>query len=182
MRFLIFLCLLPIHLWASVPNSINGLSIEEDINKEIHFKDAEMATIVVFLSATCPCSDSHIPYLKKLKAEFPKFNYIGIHSNMDEDEKETKNYFNKVNLPFEVIQDTDVKLADSFGANKTPHAFIISKENKILYEGGVTSSAKAHEASHFHLRDALTDLTAGRKIKTKEVRTLGCMISREKES
>ena len=100
---------------------------------------------------------------------------------MDENEKTTQAYFKSVNLPFAVIEDSEAKLADTFKAFKTPHAFILSKENQILYEGGVTSSAKAHQASHFHLRDALLDLTSGKEIKVKEVRTLGCMISREKE-
>ncbi len=149
---------------------------------ELNLAQTETATVVVFLSATCPCSDSHIPYLKKLKAEFPQIAFVGIHSNMDEDAKTTENYFKTVNLPFTVIQDDKAKLADTFKAYKTPHAFIISKDQKILYEGGVTSSAKAHEASHFYLRDALQDLTHGKEIKVKEVRTLGCMISREENT
>ncbi len=167
---------------ASVPVEIKGTTTPDKKVKEIIFNESEMATVVVFLSAACPCSDSHIPYLKKLQNEFPKINFVAIHSNMDEDEASTEKYFRSVNLPFEVIQDDQAKLADTFKAFKTPHAFIISKDRKILYEGGVTSSAKAHQASHFHLRDALVDLTSGREIKVKEVRTLGCMISREKDS
>ena len=167
--------------FASVPSVITGTGVVDELYKQIVFKRAEVATVVVFLSATCPCSDSHIPYLKKLKEEFPKINYLAIHSNVDEDEKTTAKYFKSVALPFDVIQDDGAKLADEFKAYKTPHAFIISKEGKILYEGGVTSSAKAHEASHFHLRDALLDLTQGRDIRVKEVRTLGCAINREKD-
>jgi thiol-disulfide isomerase/thioredoxin len=167
---------------ASLPLVIKGLNAIDHSPIEFSLSGKTQPTVVVFLSAACPCSDSHIPFLKKLKNEFPQINFLAIHSNMDENEKTTETYFKKVNLPFLVVQDSDAKLADTFKAFKTPHAFILSKENQILYEGGVTSSAKAHEASHFHLREALLDLTSGREIKVKEVRTLGCMISREKES
>jgi hypothetical protein len=169
-------------LIAGIPKDINGLSPIDKQPRKILLNGNETATVVVFLSASCPCSDSHIPYLKKIKLEFPQITFIAIHSNMDEDEKTTEAYFKAVNLPFDVIQDVEARLADQFQAYKTPHAFIISKEGKVLYEGGVTSSAKAHQASHFYLRDALTDLTSGRPIKTKEVRTLGCMIAREKDA
>jgi hypothetical protein len=166
---------------ASVPQVIKGMNAIDRTPIEYKLGEKVNPTVVVFLSATCPCSDSHIPYLKKLTSEFPQINFLAIHSNMDENEKTTQAYFKSVNLPFAVIEDSEAKLADTFKAFKTPHAFILSKENQILYEGGVTSSAKAHQASHFHLRDALLDLTSGKEIKVKEVRTLGCMISREKE-
>lgn len=184
MKLLTLCCtlILSFSSWANVPLIAKGALTTDGTQKTIIFQTAEIATVVVFLSATCPCSDSHIPYLKKLKEEFPKINFLAIHSNVDEDQKVTEDYFKKVNLPFDVIQDDNAKLADAFKAYKTPHAFIISNKNKVLYEGGVTSSAKAHTASHFHLRDALEDLTEGREIKVKEVRTLGCAISREKDS
>ncbi len=168
-------------LLADVPLMVKGNSTTDQSPKEITFQKAEIATVVVFLSAMCPCSDSHIPYLKKLKEEFPKVTFVAIHSNVNEDAKTTEAYFKKVNLPFDVIQDNEAKIADAFKANKTPHSYIISKENKILYEGGVTSSAKAHQASEFFLQQALLDLTQGREIKQKETRTLGCVISREKD-
>ena len=60
------------------------------------------------------------------------------------------------------------------------NAFIISKESKLLYAGGVTNSATATKANKFYLKDALTDLMEGREIKVKESSTLGCAITRRK--
>ena len=115
---------------AGIPTDINGLSPIDKLPRKVLLNDNETATVVVFLSAACPCSDSHVPYLKKLKLEFPQITFIAIHSNMDEDEKTTEAYFKAVNLPFDVIQDVEARLADQFQAFKTPHAFIISKQGK----------------------------------------------------
>jgi AhpC/TSA family len=143
------------------------------------FSDAEVATVVVFLSSSCPCSNSHIPHLKALKTEFPKITFVGVHSNRDESDQDGENYFKTAALPFTVIRDPEAAIADDFRAFKTPHAFIVSKTGKILFAGGVSSSAIVEQAQTFYLKEALTDLTAGREIKSPRTRTIGCAIARE---
>jgi glutathione peroxidase-family protein len=51
--------------------------------------------VVVFLSAKCPCSQSHEEKLKKLSAEYKSagFQFVAIHSNANEDERISKEHF-----------------------------------------------------------------------------------------
>lgn len=135
-------------------------------------------TVVVFLSAVCPCSNSHVEELKSLSQEFPQFSFVAIHSNTDEDQKTTQEYFKKVAITFPVIQDRDAKIADEFKALKTPHAFVVSRDGKLLYQGGVSSSRDIAKADRKFLREALSDLKEHRSVQTPEGRTLGCTISR----
>ena len=134
--------------------------------------------MIVFLSAKCPCSNSHIEEIKNLSKEYPKYQFIGIHSNADENFPESQSYFKSLDLPFPVIEDEHSKLAVEFKALKTPHAFLISKTGETLYKGGVSSSRDFSASDRKYLREALIDSKAGKKVSTPEGRTLGCVIER----
>jgi peroxiredoxin len=138
-------------------------------------------SVLIFLSARCPCSNSHITLLKKLSEKYTQFNFIAIHSNTDETIEESQKYFSKINLNFQIIQDNKTQIADALKAFKTPHVYILSTEGLILYQGGMTDSSNADNAKHHYLADALEDLQNNRDVRLKESRTLGCVISREKE-
>lgn len=163
---------------VALPNHISGQSVIDD--RQVHVREStQKGLVVVFLSAVCPCSNSHLVELKSLKKDFPNFTFIGIHSNTDEDKNLTSSYFKAANLPFPVVQDSGAKLADEFKALKTPHAFVVLTDGKAAYQGGVSSSRHFDDkTARKYLREALQDLSAGREVKTPEGRTLGCAISR----
>jgi hypothetical protein len=138
----------------------------------------KLGTVVVFMSAKCPCSNSHVGVIKKLAAEFKDFNFVAVHSNSDESIEQAKNYFTAASLPFPVIEDRGDKLADEYRALKTPHAFLIAANGKTLFKGGVTNSHEGESAEKNYLREALADVQVGRPVKEAEARTLGCAISR----
>lgn len=135
-------------------------------------------TVILFMSAVCPCSNSHVGIVKKLASQFTDFAFVAIHSNTDETLPVSQSYFKTTGLPFPIIEDEKTRLADEYKAFKTPHAFVISPDGKILYKGGVTSSTNGESADKQFLKDALEDLNAGRAVKVAEGRSLGCTISR----
>ena len=146
--------------------------------KKIDVAPGTKGTVLVFLSARCPCSNSHIALLKSLAKDYKDFSFVAVHSNADEPSDEAKTYFKGSELPFPVIQDEGTKIADGYKALKTPHAFLLSPDGKILYKGGVTNSNRADRADVQFLRDALADVEAGQPVKVAEGRALGCNISR----
>jgi hypothetical protein len=133
------------------------------------------------LSAKCPCSNSHVPELKKLAEKYSDFKFIAINSNMGEPLEFAQKYFSLVQLPFPVIRDRKTQAADDFKAYKTPHVFLVSPNGEILYQGGVTSSANAAVADKHFLEEAMEDVQLGKKVRVAENRTLGCVIKREGE-
>lgn len=133
--------------------------------------------VVVFLSSTCPCSNSHIEELKSLQTLYPKVVFTGIHSNADETLAQGKLYFNSLKLPFSVYRDSEQKMANNMEAFKTPHVFVIQDGN-ILYNGGVSNSHTLSKADKKLLRDALNDISMGLEVKVKQSRSLGCSIAR----
>lgn len=86
--------------------------------------------VVVFLSVTCPCLNSHIPELISLAEAYPDFAFVAVNSNSNETLAPAQDYFKAAKLSFPVIQDQDSKLANQFKALKTPHAFVLKKKNQ----------------------------------------------------
>jgi thiol-disulfide isomerase/thioredoxin len=146
-----------------------------------HFADKK-ALVVVFMSARCPCSNSHFPVLAKLADKYKDIRFLAVHANADEPVKEAQSYFKLVSLPFPVLEDEHAKVADQFKALKTPHVFVLSPDGKILYQGGVTNSSMAEQSDRNYLNEALEDILKGQKVRTAEGRTLGCVIAREGEN
>ena len=136
-------------------------------------------TVLVFLSSSCPCSNAHIEHLKELSQKFSEIKFVGIHSNVDETRKDSKEYFTLQNLPFPVLRDENSLWANRLKAYRTPHAFLVSPAGAVIYQGGVTSSAEAKKAEHFYLQETLERLVAGKKIATTKTRVIGCAIARQ---
>lgn len=135
-------------------------------------------TVVVFLSSKCPCSLSHEKHLGELKEKFADVQFIGIHSNSNESVEDSAKHFKESPISFPVLQDQKSKWADEWKALKTPHAFLIDADGKIVYKGGVSSSPVFANATQFYLSDALTALKDHKPIPIAEGRTLGCFIER----
>lgn len=164
--------------------SVTGFDFVTGKENTVELKDKK-ALVVIFVSALCPCSNSHISHLKKMAAADPEFQFVGIHANSDEARTDAVTYFSKVQLPFPVIEDTSAKYADEFRALKTPHAFVVLPSGELAYQGGVTSSADCEAADEEELKlflnEALEDLKVGHAVRTPKARALGCMISRGKK-
>jgi peroxiredoxin len=166
--------------WAASDSShsqIGGENVIDGAKIGIAPEQAQ-ATVVVFLSATCPCSNSHMKELTALAKEMPKVQFVGVHSNVNETAEQSKRYFKAVNLPFPVVQDEKLRLADEYGALKTPHAFVLNAQGQIVYRGGVSSSHDFDKAERRFLREALDDIQHGRPVRAPQGRALGCAISR----
>lgn len=180
---LILLLLLPcLHLpaWARVM-SVNGPDVLTASPKTVNFTTAPKATVIVFLSAKCPCSASHEELLRGYAQKHPDFQFVGIHSNADETTEEARKHFDEVQLPFPVLSDMKSHWANHWGALKTPHVFVINKTGDTVYQGGVTDSHVGPSAKKHFLEDVLEDLASNRPSRHKEGRALGCYIARAEE-
>lgn len=134
--------------------------------------------VVVFLSAKCPCSQSHENSIEKLANEFKEFSFVGVHSNSDEAKDLAALHFKEAGFSFPIIEDSQSIIANEYGALKTPHAFIVGPKGECWYNGGVDETREASRAKKFYLKQALLDLKSGREPKEKTTRTLGCAIKR----
>lgn len=183
MKFIVILSLLLLFPFtgqtADTFSEIHGTDVVTQKKWVFQFPSMTKATVLIFVSAKCPCSASHESLLKDLHAQFKDVTFIGIHSNTDETPTETSPHFKETNFPFPVLQDEKSFLANKLGALKTPHAFVLNQKGDVLYRGGVTDSHVGPSAQKQFLKEVLEDIEAGKTPRHKEGRALGCYIQRE---
>ncbi len=142
----------------------NGRSVHWPVDK---------ASVVVFLSAQCPCSISHEPVLADLAQRYPQFPFVGVVSNAAFGAE--KHY---ALMPFPVISEKAHAWADGFSALNTPHAFLVDAQGNVLFQGGVDDSRDAQRAEQGYLAQALAEVAQGKPVSVKAARPLGCAIRR----
>lgn len=158
-----------------MPTQLNAYDFNS--NKNIQLDLNNETNVIVFLSAKCPCSNSHIEHLKYLKKQYPKVQFIAVHSNADEELELAKQYFAKSQLNFPALQDNKAQIANQLKAFKTPHAYVFHNK-QLKYIGGVSNSNSLEKATTKYLEEVLFDITNNKTLRWTETRTLGCFISR----
>ncbi len=162
------------------PEAFSGIDLVSGQNQSIPLQNGQKATVVVFLSARCPCSGSHEPVLNLLAHQFAKkgFSFVGVHSNADEARPLSEKHFQASGLIFPVLQDDQAALANRLGAFKTPHVFVFAPDGRVLFQGGVDETHNGAVAQKPYLREALLAIDQGREPPHTETRAIGCVIKR----
>lgn len=147
-------------------------------DQAMHVKPGPLGTVVIFMSAKCPCSNSHAQIIQKQSELHKNFAFVIVHSNADESLEMVRTYFKSSGVTIPVIEDQGFELANRFKAIKTPHAFVLTPSGETVFKGGVTDSTEGPTAKTNYLDLALKDIEAGRAVKVSQARALGCSISR----
>lgn len=81
------------------------------------------------------------------------------------------------NYSFYYALDEQSKIAEAFGASRTPHIYLFNSDMKLVYRGAIDDNARsAAEVEKPYLRNAIQELAAGEEITIKTSKSLGCAI------
>ena len=184
---------------------ITGVGVTEEksekvaldtIVKDFTLKDADGAshtlyqlseekpvTVVLFLATQCPIATDYAERIVDLVETYgeksgKKVQFIGINSNKQETIKEIAEYSKKYGFEFPVLKDLENKIANYFGARRTPEVFLLDAKRVLRYAGAIDNSPK--EPTKHYLKDALDLVITGKDIpeKSKKTRAVGCTIKR----
>jgi len=82
--------------------------------------------------------------------------------------------------PSGVVLDPDGKIGKAYGAQTTPHLFIVDPAGQLVYKGGIDSIPSASKAdivkADNYVKLAFADLAAGRKLAHASTKPYGCSI------
>jgi peroxiredoxin len=82
--------------------------------------------------------------------------------------------------PTAVILDTDGKIGKMYGAQTTPHMFVINPEGVVIYQGAIDSTASADIAdiatSTNYVRTALDEAMSGKPVSHSTTKSYGCAV------
>ncbi len=142
------------------------------------------AIVVVFLGVECPIAKLIGPRLAELAARYEDKGvaFIGIDSNSQDSLADVAHYAHEHKILFPILKDPGNVVADLFGAERTPDAFVLDADRTIRYRGMVDDQygvgvARA-AATHNYLTDALDALLAGKEVSHAATSPVGCFIGR----
>lgn len=146
----------------------------------------ENGLLVIFSCNTCPWVDrweDRYPVVSELASD-NEIGMIALNSNEDYRERgdsmeDMIKRAEKADYDFPYALDEDHKIADAFGASKTPHVFLFNSDMKLVYVGAIDDNARSAEGvEEFYLKNAIEQLTSGEEITKAKTRSLGCTIKR----
>ncbi len=146
-------------------------------------KDAK-AVAVVFLGTECPVNNQYLPELARLHKLYADKGVVlvGINSNTHDSPTRVLAHVKANKLPFPVLKDPANVVADDFGARRTPEAFVLSPEGKVLYQGRIDDQIgigfRRKEAGRRDLATALDEVLAGKAVSVAKTDAPGCLIAR----
>jgi len=118
--------------------------------------------------------------MEKLAADYKSkgISVIGVNANSSEDAGAVKAHATEKGLTFTILKDPGNKLADKLGATRTPEAYFLDGNNKLLYHGRIDNSQNPAAIESSDLRTALDAALAGKPIEKTEAKAFGCTIKR----
>lgn len=137
-------------------------------------------TVILFVATKCPVSNNYNERMQKLAQDYKAkgINVIGINSNNTESAAEIKSHAAERGLTFPILKDEANKIADRWGATRTPEAYVLDANMKLVYHGRIDNSQKIEGITSNDLRDALDELAAGKAITKTGGAAFGCTIKR----
>lgn len=148
-------------------------------------------TLVVF---TC----NHCPWAKMWQSRVAEIGNAALAAGLgavainandpaaypEDDFPEMKKRAKELKMKFPYVVDATSDVARSFGATRTPEAFVFDASGKLVYHGTVDDSPKdAAAVKSDWLRDAVNAVSEGKVVAEPETKSMGCSIKyREKKA
>jgi peroxiredoxin len=150
----------------------------------LHDFDKDPVLVVFFTCNHCPYVIGSDEVTRETAEKFmPKgVRFVGINSNSpntypeDSFDRMVKRMREK-KFPWLYLYDRLQDVARLYGALRTPHFFVFDKKRKLVYTGrGVDSPRDTSKMKVNDLDNALTDLLAGKPIRTPLTNPIGCNV------
>lgn len=143
--------------------------------------------LVVFISNSCTYVTQNQSRITAVAA-FIKDKNIGIllvNSNEGDREKAEsfeamKAYATEQDYTFNYVIDEGHKLADAFGASRTPECFLFDSGSRLVYHGAIDDAPANIEAvKRPHLMVAIEEMITGKIVTVNKSRIIGCGIKKQ---
>lgn len=155
--------------------------------KEVSLNTSKTAKglLVIFSCNTCPYVKLSESRIKELSDDCLKQGVGCIIINSNEAQRTEEDSFDAMvkyataqKLVCSYVVDANSKLADAFGATRTPQCFLFNAKG-LIYKGAIDDNVKDPSLVKAHyLKDAIEALVKNETPKLQETKSIGCTIKR----
>lgn len=152
------------------------------------FKEAK-GFIVIFTCNTCPVSVANEDRIIELNNKYKSKGYPVIAINPNNPEVSGGDSYDQMKVrarekgfDFPYLFDEGQKVYPKYGASKTPHVYVLEKQNKDLivqYIGSIDDSARNEgSVKTKYVENAVDALLKGMPVETASTKAIGCSIKK----
>ena len=151
--------------------------------------DGDAAVVLFFLGLECPVSNHYAPEMRRLAEHYrPRgVRFRGVHSGPGVSAEAAERHKEEHALPFPVLLDPELELAEGVRVDETPEAVVLDREGIVVYRGRIddrySEEGRRRKAARTHdLQAALDDLLAGRMPTVPVTEPFGCPLPKPRAS
>lgn len=153
------------------------------------YKDAK-GFIVVFTCNSCPFAVKYQDRVNMLAKKYKPKGYILLAINSNDPEVQPKDSYEEMivrakdkGFAFPYLVDEGQKIYPQYGATKTPHVFLLDKNQVVKYIGAIDDNADdANDVKKHYLEDAIASLESGKDPSPAVTKAIGCSIKAKKKA
>lgn len=174
-------------LGLNAPLPLADEKMKEVSGKEVSLNMAKTAKglLVIFSCNTCPYVKLSESRIKEISDDCLKQGIGCIIINSNEGQRTEDDSFDAMvkyaaaqKLTCSYAVDANSKVADAFGATRTPQVFLFNNKG-LIYKGAIDDNVKdATLAKAHYLKDAVDALGKNETPKLQETKSIGCTIKR----
>jgi glutathione peroxidase-family protein len=189
--FLVMLSVIAYSQEAKLNELAPNFKLVDSNNKEHSLSDFKDKVVVLeWINFDCPFVQKHYnsKNMQSLQLKYTKQDVIWLtvcssnkgkqgNFNNDEINKKIKNHNAKMTA---YLVDADGKVGKMYGAKTTPHMYIINKDGKLVYAGGIDDKASTDlediKGAKNYVSLALDELLAGKNVSVQSSKPYGCSV------
>lgn len=158
--------------------------VDDTVHHLARYLEQFRAVGVIIMGNHCPYVQMYLERLKQIQAQFSDqgFTLVGINANderqVPEDSFEQMKIFAaEQQLSFPYLKDMTQDVARSFGATRTPEAFLIDQSGVLRYGGGIDDCPQSGSTVQAaYLQDAIFQHLAGGEIQVAQTEAIGSSV------
>ena len=164
------------------PTFTDLIGVDDKKHSLDEFKDAK-AIAVVFTCNKCPVAVMYEDRLNAYQKDYADkgVQVIAINVNNAEPDKlpAMKVRAEEKGFAFPYLYDESQKSAREYGAEVTPHVFLLDTERKLVYKGPIDDNMEEAQVTKAYLREATDAVLEGKPVEVTELKASGCGIQYE---
>lgn len=154
------------------------------------FKTAK-GFIVIFTCNHCPYAKKYEDRIMELDKKYKEQGYPVIAINPNDPNIQAEDGYQEMieraaqrGFTFPYLVDEGQKVYPQYGATKTPHVFVLQKENGkniVKYIGAIDNNYEnPNDVSEYYVQDAVNALIEGKPVKMTKTVAIGCTVKVKK--
>jgi peroxiredoxin len=182
----LFCSLTFVHAQYQIGDKVDDFSLKSTDGDYVSMSDYKGAEgyIIIFTCNHCPYAIAYEDRIIELHNEMESKGFPVIAINPNDPEAQPDDSFEKMKeraeekgFPFKYVLDEGQEVYPKFGAERTPHVFLVDKNRVLQYIGAIDDNYKSDEAvEKQYVRDAIQAIKAGEKPRPNTTKAIGCTI------